>query len=200
MAFIPVPHGARAVVKFSKGTEEFSNTIHFTKTDYTEADQQALATAIDAQCTLVNMWAMPTSVNYIGVDVYDARSDTGLIKSAVTNGHNGSASGEALPVNLALVLTLYTESRGRSARGRLYIGGHGEGAWDGSEFLTTTETAVEDWFGDVVSAAAAIGWTAVIASKQHNNVVLPTATTYTITDWSVRNRKPGTQRRRVDRP
>ena len=200
MAFIPSPHAARAVIKFAAFTQEFSNVLHFTKTEYTDTDMAALADALDAAVVSALKSSLATAVAYSGVDVYDIRTVGGNVVYNTDGIGTGSDTAEPLPVNLAIVVTLRTQTRGRSGRGRVYVGGFSEDKFDGEVWSAGAETAAEAYIQACKTNAETAGWGFALRSIQQDQVKFDTAVMRPITSFGVRNRLPATQRRRIDRP
>lgn len=197
--FIPTPHGARAVVNWGKGTEVFSLVFYATKDGYDLAAQQALANAIDGTHTALRMAGWAPQVQYLNTTVYDARESDGPIVTALANARAGSGSGEALPLNVAVCITMRTPGRGRSARGRKYVAGFGENSTTAGEWNAATVTNAVNYIQAIIDAAAAQGWAIVIRSIRQDGAVVNPAATRAVTSIQARNNKVATQRRRVDR-
>lgn len=200
MAFIPSPNAAKALVLFSHGFETFSNQFYFTKDAFSTADMEALAAAIDLSVGDVHMPNISSGVQYINTTVYDARSIGGEIVLDNTSNTVGGAEGDPLSSALAVVVTLRTATRGRSGRGRVYMGGLTEGEMLNGIFTATGISVATGYVANIEAAAAAIGWTYVLRSTQQDGNVLNPAVMRPITGWEVRAGLPGLQRRRVDRP
>lgn len=112
----------------------------------------------------------------------------------------GNDAGQALPPQNAVVMTLYTSQKGRSYRGRVYLPGVSENAWDGSAMpgaiLTnylTIPTNLGNIFGPTGSNA---NWQLVVISRYLNKIKrgtpVGTAVTSIVIDPIIRS-----QRRRV---
>lgn len=200
MAFIPVPNAVLARWNFTLGTQSFSVNPWFSKAGFTFADQTDLANALDGIVVAELKPFMSSSASYVNVTAYDMRSETAPI--VVNSDGAGPGSGDAfnMPINCACVLTLYSATRGRSGRGRLYFAGFNEGDIDNGTWSVGLETALEDLGTQMKAAVEAIGWTWVVASRYTAGAARTEGVTYAITNWAVRSRSVGTQRRRVDRP
>jgi hypothetical protein len=186
-------------VTFQRGDEVYSNVYHATLNDYSEADQQDLADAIDAIHTVAGMALFGDDITYVGTTVYDVRSVGGGIKFQNANTRVGGTSGDTMPLNVAVVVTHRTATRGRSGRGRTYVAGLPRGAWITTGFSSTLISDVENYVEAIRAAIVAEGWEFVIRSAQQNGVVLNPAVARPVTEVTIRNAEPGTQRRRVDR-
>lgn len=199
MAFIPSPHTARIVVGFQGGGFDFSNVFWATKTDFTTQDMQDLGDAIQAAFVSSVKAGMSAGIRETGVTVYDARTDSGELTTSTTGADVGGAAGEALPVNLALIMTLRTAKRGRSYRGRTYVTLFREADIDSGVFGSGAVALAGTYIGAVKTAIEGEGWTMVIRSIQHNNVTTNPAVLTPVTSYESRSGVPGTQRRRLDR-
>lgn len=201
MTFIPTLDGAKAVVKFSVGTEGWSNVLWFTKVNFVQADMVALADKVDAQVQGIYLPLAATDVMYVGTDVYDMRTDTGgMVTNIDGAGIGTSGDADVLPLNVACVVTHRTASRGRSARGRSYWAGFGESKITDGTFIAAISTGLVNLMNGIHGQAASIGWTMIVRSTQHAGQVRNPADVYPVTSFTVRSLKAATQRRRVDRP
>jgi len=88
-----------------------------------------------------------------------------------TVGTAGTMDGEAAPNNVATVLSLRTDKRGRSYRGRIYLGGIDIGS-----MVSTVDFSV-GYMANLLADLAtlwtgldAVGYDMVVVSKQHNGV------------------------------
>lgn len=199
--FVPLTHGARVVISFSTAdAEEWSNVLHFTKTNYTTQDLQDLIDDILTSANATIAPAMSTNTGLSSVTGYDIRSSGGVVLTAAGVPASGQDAAELLPINLAIVMTLRSATRGRSGRGRVYIAGFTEAKQVGGNWSAATVTAAGDYISGIEAAANANGWAFVIMSKQQDGVALNPAVARTVTSYEVRNTEVGTQRRRVDRP
>lgn len=199
MAFIPVPDAAMAVQKFSHDGQSWSNTLWFTKAGFVTADMDALAAAVGT--TVISYLKPFISLNatYDGVTVYDMRTATGE-KVEYNNGSGAGLDTDAIiPTNVALVLTLYSNNRGRSGRGRVYLSGFDETAIDDGRFLAQWGANVATWAAELETAVEAEGWTWVVVSRYTAGAPRASGLAQAVTSTAVRSLIPGTQRRRLDR-
>lgn len=200
MTFIPTPHCARAVVGFSiNSTYDFGNVLHFTKTNFVEADMLALAAAIDGEMNHL-LPQLSSSCTYLDTTVYDIRTVGGGLVVDNSSTANGSIVDQPMAPQVAMVLTLRTATRGRSGRGRVYIGGWPENNFESLAFSAAAIAAAGAWAAALEAAINAAGWVWVIRSIQQDGVALNPAATRPVTSYEVRNNKAATQRRRQDRP
>lgn len=199
MTFVAIPHCARVVVNWRFGTEDWANVFHATKTDYSLADQEALADAVDLSLSLMATNVFGEGVQYRNTTVYDMRSVGGAIVVNDDGTYSSTGAPAVMPTSDAVVVTLRTATRGRSGRGRVYVAGWQEGHWDNGAFNATATAHAMAYVGAVKAGIENSGFAMVIVSRQQNGVVLPTPATRPVTGYEVRSGRPGIQRRRVDR-
>jgi len=200
MAFVPLPHGALCVVRFSGGDMIFTNGFYFVKQNFSESDQDALADTVDTRFGAPMKTIMSNECAYEVTTCYDMRTSTGRVVQNADGAGTGTQTDDSLPLMSAMVVTLRTAERGRSARGRLYIGGLGEANFDGGQYSLAAKNAVLGNLSVLKSYALDLGWTWVVASRQQDGVPLTAMVGRPITSQEMRNYRPGSQRRRVDRP
>lgn len=200
MTFIPTPHTARAVVRFTKGSEAYSNVFHCEKPSFTKTDMENLAAAIDAIVGGSYDSIFNNHVSYMATDVYDIRTSTGEVVSENTTGAPGTVAGEGLPTNLAVVVTLRTATRGRTGRGRVFVAGFSESNLVEGVFDANCMANAKSYVDNVIAEALAVGWVVGVRSIQTDGVTNNPALMRPVTDTEVRSGIPGTQRRRLDRP
>jgi len=201
MAFQPLPDGVRAVLKYGyAGGREWSNTFWLTRADFTETNQQDLANLIQDEFENMCDDFLQEGWSLLSCTVYDMRSEFAPIKVDERAAYAGSIIGQQGAINAALVVTLYTATRGKSGRGRHYITGFSEDDMvSDSVSDTTVVEAIEDAYNAWIDTAETNGWTWVVASGQQNKVVLENRIPYAITSCAVRSPTFGSQRRRIDR-
>jgi hypothetical protein len=102
-----------------------------------------------------------------------------------------------LPNNAALVVTQYTDQRGRSFRGRNYIPGLPQSDLEDPSHVTPTQAA--DWaavWADLFSTMTTGGYTPVVTSYSFNKVPRTTAVSTPISSVAANN-ELDSQRRRL---
>lgn len=199
MAFIATPNAALVVMEWGSETIQWTNTLWYTKPEYTYEDMENLSQAhlesIDAPfLNHINVaWALQQ------ITVYDMREDGGPVYTYAPIDVEGTGTGGAMPAQVAMVLTTRTARRGRSGRGRIFVGGLDEDAIVGGVVDNVPALSVLGVFNAIMEAADGLGWTFVVRSGQQGGVILSTPQTYPVTDIVSRDRSMGTQRRRSDR-
>ena len=94
----------------------------------------------------------------------------------------GAVGGAALPLGIAACVSFRTDKRGRSFRGRVYVGGLPNAVINTvTTFATASMTALAEAFASLVTGAASAGYDMVVASKQHNGEVVSPAAQNLIT-------------------
>jgi len=199
MAFIPTPNAALVVMEWGSATIQWSNTLWYTKPGFTYEDMQNLNQVHLENISggflnhLADVWSLRL------ITVYDMRTEGGPVNTYTPTGVDGTGTAGSLPVQVACVLTTRTNRRGRSGRGRIFVGGYDEAALVDSALQQIPVNDTLAVFNAYKSEAAALGWTLVVRSGQQGGVVLSVPQTYTVTEIVCRDRSMGTQRRRSDR-
>jgi hypothetical protein len=132
--------------------------------------------------------------------VYDMRTANGPIVTGSTDPEGGEATGDAVTAKNACVLTLRTNKRGRSYRGRIYLTGFSEDEIANGRWSSSLQTAIENLGVAINENTSAIDWVWCVRSTQEDGVPRTTAVMTPITSWEVRSDIPGIQRRRAKRP
>lgn len=200
MAFIPVPDTTLGVVRFTLGTEEWSNTFWMHRPNFTPADQDDIADVLDQYWGAAMKPGLAPGAQYLDTTVYDMNTETGRIVINNDGAGVGSGTGEALPVSVAMCFTLYTANRGRTGRGRIYLGGFVEGHLLNGSWTTSIVSSRLNMLLAVQSNAAAAGWTYCVVSRFHNGAPRAAGIPQPIVNIASRSAKATTQRRRSDRP
>jgi len=200
MAFQPVPDAAQVIIESAGGGNTWSNSLWFTRPGFTTVEMEQLAVNV------FNAWGLAfTDWLAIGwqtnkVTVYDMRADGAPVRQPIVIPAPGAVVGEVLPLGDAAVLTLYTNTRGRSGRGRLYIGGLNASLMTEQVITNTEYQELAADMAVIVNAGETLGWTHVIVSRWHDGVKRPTAVTFPVTFIVARSNIIGSQDRRNKRP
>lgn len=154
MAFIPVPDTAKLVMRFSQFGRVYTNTTYWRKSsgwtgatlnDLCEYSYLAWETHIlGNQSTAVVMLA-PYAYDMSAVD-----GPVGTFDPPSTD--NGGNASPALPGNVTATVTLRTENRGKSGRGRIYHVGLTEGDVTNNAIILATRDTIlagyNSWWAD----------------------------------------------------
>lgn len=145
--------------------EHTVNVIHLRSSVGTLASLQA---ALDAHGTAA-MWGELNS-SYASTSItltkLDGTSASVTYTPATPANWAGGASGEEIP-EAAAGLTLNTAIRGRSYRGRIYVGPVTEAQCSGGNLLSAGVTAHTAAWNTFLADMAAVGWDLVVASYLH---------------------------------
>lgn len=201
MAFVPFTNTAKAVIAYGIGTlPNMTNTLYFDLAGFDTIDMANLAAAVQAWFCDNVLPHLSDKTAYKSVTVYDMRASDGeVVVEESRSGELGTALGDASAPSNCVVITLRTNARGRSGRGRNYVAGISEGVIS-SRVLDATFTAnIAAAYDSLVTGLPALSWVLVVASRQSNNVPLATGVTRVVTDAEVRNLVTGSQRRRNHR-
>lgn len=125
MAFIGAVNTVKAVLEQLFGTQTLANILYFTRTGgWDEATMEDLADALITWWDATLKTMANSALSLTGVTVTDVETSTGpTITVPVSPASAGGGAGPATPTNAAAVVTFRTAGRGRSARGRNYVGG-----------------------------------------------------------------------------
>jgi len=201
MAFVPVPDAAEVVVNGAIAGQPIANVwgAQFIGL-YNQTDLQNLADLVDAWVGSDYIPLFNAGVTYVNTHVRGLNSSIDLEAVSSANAGVGTASGAALPANASLCITLRSGKTGRSARGRTYL-------WpaiqpdltDLSHFTSGYANNAVVALQNLAAAFAGAGFTMVIISRQHNNVLLNPAVTYPVVSFDARNLAIDSQRGRLAR-
>lgn len=147
MAFIPTPNAARVAITTVSNLHPMVNTLWFRKTTpYTASDLGQLVSEIESWWGTQVMPLLCSQTGFTQVYALDASSESGPVATLVVSPVVfGGEADTPMTLNSAMTVTFQTAKRGRSARGRVYLGGWGEDA-------ATAATFAAGFLTDVVSA------------------------------------------------
>lgn len=151
MAFIPVPNCASIVVPYTIGAITMENVFGYRidgPLDATDVENAGAALAAAYNHLLP---AQGTTLEYQDMVMTDEQTETGaqLLYTGMT-GTNGTDSSNLLPYQTAGLISWSTDTRGRSYRGRTYLGGFCEAASDGRDVNPTLVGYFDDFAGELI--------------------------------------------------
>jgi len=159
MAFIPVDDGGTVVLHGTGPSGvvyenvlgiQLSGALDQAATD---SISDLIATAFDGNISDY----LSDTVSYNGITVTDLRTETGpQFDSDEGWPLVGASSGHALPLQTCALITWGTGLRGRSYRGRTYIGGYSETYSNGAHMESAAHTGLAD-FADGILATNLFG-------------------------------------------
>ncbi len=154
MPFIPVPDALEVVAQYSIGSIIFQNVFGYAYSsalDQTKTD--AIGTVLSAAYGEL-LGAQKTTVTYDSVVVTELATETGAQFTATTFGSGaGTDTAELLPFQTAALISWGTSTRGRSFRGRTYIGGFCEDQSSGRDIAADLLEALTDFTEHVLGDA-----------------------------------------------
>lgn len=199
MAFIPVPNTAEVILQGSINAHDAFITLNFEQADpFTIGDLEALLTAVedwwDNHLTdeLCSAYLLP-SIKAVALQTDSAPTVT---DTAFTH-HSGQQAVAPVQDNVAMVVSHYTDNRGRSFRGRNYIPALPAG------YLDTSSTFAETHVDDMTAVYEALQtimndtpFTHVVVSRYTGGAPRLLGLTTPVVRYQAK-RSIGTQRRRV---
>jgi len=202
VAFVPTPDCAKVVLVYNMAGQVYANTLWFQKTTpWGTAEMTALGDNVRY------WWATEMAVMYsndltlVDIVVYDMTAVDGPVIHDTTDlPIAGSQTTEPLAANAAAVISFRTSGRGRSARGRIYVGPLTEDACDDGLHLNSTYRPYLIDAGDAIPAiGAGIGWTHVVVSFQLDNVPRTAGFAQPVTTYLVDTALDSQRRRQAGR-
>ena len=198
MPFVPFFDTVQAVIGFDVAGAKWSTAMYFTLANLDSAKAQVLGGEIDLYFVTPLLDSLVTSCEFTDIVLYDMSSDESprytYTPAVAKFGASGAAS---VPLHTCLVATSYSDTRGRSGRGRNYITGFDESRCGPTVWNPATVSEVDNVFEVWQASPLSNGAEWVIASRYSNNVQLNIGRTFPVTSTNVRNNRIATQRRRV---
>lgn len=170
MPFIDVPSTLQANIRFVLAGEQVENVLNFS---WTSGDFAAACDAVYGTLDLVWWATMRACISnrMLHEEVYfvDLTSETaGVQTRPAFENPGGALTEEAVPNNAAFCITHRTALRGRSYRGRTYVGGLGNSQVDGNVVVPFAVTNTVLAFNATRETLAADNVTFMIVSRYHN--------------------------------
>jgi hypothetical protein len=184
-------------VMHGRYTGSFSGTVAQANAIFT-----ALSTGTPATTLLTHM---PSSVFMTAVTIRDLGVPNAPLVVSTGTAATGSATGNALPYEVALVVTKHTALTGRANRGRIYVPGWGTAAVaNDNTAIPAVVTDLQAWANTIQGAFNASGYTMVIAQPARAAYIGSTGTSHparpagsvTVGSLFVRDNHFDSQRRR----
>lgn len=200
MAFQSVPNTAEAAVQFTLNNVTCFNTYQFEKsTGYNQSDLDALAGVVDTWAGLTWVPLLSSTIGYTQTIVRGLEDENDLTALANADAATGGVGSLPLPNNNSIALKRVSGFTGRSARGRIYVVGLPTSYVSGDEnFLTTASiTDFLDALDDLIAAADAIGWVAVVVSRFLNGVKRAVGVTFDILQYEADDARIDSRRDRL---
>lgn len=187
MAFIPIPNGATLCFDFTTDGQmwQFCLTIQKRAGAPSTADLDTLTTIGEGFWTdhLKGFLSTPTTLRQIRATDQTSESGPASVLS-VAEAATGSAN--SLPLGTAIVNSFRTGLRGRSYRGRAYLGGLQSASLNTPTTMKAADiVSLLSYWADLANDLDAAGFDHVVASKQHNGAVTNPAVVHVVTDYII---------------
>lgn len=180
MPFIPIPNSATLCFNWVTAGQnwQFCLTVRKSAGAITPADLETITTTANGWWDATLKPLMGNENLLANITATDQQTQGGPQDIEVV-GEPGTGGGStAVPMNAAQVISLRTQKRGRSYRGRNYTGGWpavtlaSQVDWSGSASLSRASA-----WNSLANVLDLVGFDVVVASKQHNNTVTNPAET-----------------------
>lgn len=158
MPFQPVEDALEAVINGHIGSIPFVNVLGFRLTDPLTEELATITGDFirDSWSDNLNP-AITTDFSVSDITITDLRTETGpQFVYTDTEAMDGEATEDPLPFQTAGLITWNTATRGRSFRGRTYLGGFTEGGSDGRSVSSSTQSQMQG-FADALLVPGVFG-------------------------------------------
>ena len=201
MAFIPTADVVRATITGQSAIGPVVNVLALRRlAEPTPVGLAELAELMWEQWALLVMPNLSTSYSLSSVSVADqSAADAPVAVYSTTPTPTGSVAGDALPLGSSCVVTLRTAARGRTARGRIFVGLLAEADASSGQLTPTRADGIRGAIASLGFAVNIAGWELGVLSLQENGVPRGTGLFRPVTSIVVRSPLVGTQRRRQGR-
>jgi hypothetical protein len=199
MSFVPAPNVVQINQRATLFGQQIEN-VHYVELS-TSPDAAAIQAVADTALTEWENHMLPVlSVEYVYREAYatDLSSETAPAATAAAAANKtGGLAVSSVPGNVTLCLSIRTNGRGRSSRGRQYISGLPDDIVDGNAWTAQGAAGVVDAFAAYRDALTAAGYSLVVLSRRENNApraqgLAQLATSVLVTDLFI-----DSQRRRL---
>lgn len=168
MAYVPANNVVQVNIRQRILGQQAENTLYFLNSGGWDLESMA-AVAEGVRDWWTTGPRAVLSQNNILSEIYlvDLTSQTGPTYTlSVANDPGGPRTGDSTPNSVALCVSFRTGSRGRSGRGRNYVGGWAESSVNGNSFVASDVDAVVAAYQTLVDTPIAAGVTWVVCSRQ----------------------------------
>ncbi len=178
---IPLTWQVRLVWTLPNGRQA-SNVLHAIVPDGSppdEANATALFDDIAAATETTTYFAfLKTTTALQFIDIRDLRTESQALVQSTSAAVPGTGTGNALPEEVALVVSLRTALAGRAHRGRTYLTGFDDTALDANGHAVAGLTAAAaDWMTALKDSMLGLGMTLGIGHRGHAEYVNPKGAT-----------------------
>jgi len=162
---------------------------------YNTTTRTALLLTLDAWVIAEILPITSDDMSYTQVQLYDMESLSGEVLTQAGAG-TGALGVDSEPNSTAVVISYYTNRRGRHYRGRGYWTGLTQNDVTNGTLTVDAQTAWQSAIDQMVVDTDAIDWSHVVASRLNCNSTEAETETTDVTEWVVK-RKLGNQRKRT---
>lgn len=201
MPIVTNPNVVRVAIDQSVGLAPMVNVLHFlTSANPDEALLTTIASGVYANWTAVITPLVTNAVTFESATAYSMASDTApRVTYVPATPETGDVGQDPLPLNVAGVITWRSSARGRSGRGRTYVGGFGDAQAVGSNLLPSVVAALQTAAETFRAAMQAAGIPLIIYSTRSGGLPRATGLAFPVLSGEVRTGAVGSQRDRVNR-
>lgn len=205
MPFQPVPGGIEIVIEYVGPEQTRMVNVFHARWAGGGAVGPGLLTLVSAQ---VDAWVIanwkPIASQGYGVVGFTLKSletaEAPVQQFTYGSPQMGLYNSPAMPNNVTLAVKLLTGLSGRSARGRTYYVGLGEGNVLGNFVVAPTTIAIQAMFEALRTKIATVADVSLaVLSRQTGGVVRPQGVMYTVIQIALGDSRIDTQRRRLPR-
>jgi hypothetical protein len=198
MAFIPWPNGISLCFDFSTAGQNWQFCLALRKSAGAPTDSDLISVANEGYNgwvdNLKDLITDQTTLRQVRATNMTAQGAPQYVQNVAETGTN---TGDSVPLSACNVVSLRTAKRGRSYRGRAYIGGYSVAHLTDPVTADSGVTAgLTNFVQDLKDALDALGFDLVVPSRQHNGVVTNPAELNEVTAI-VTDAKIDSQRRRL---
>lgn len=173
MAFVATPDCAKVVLVYNMSGQIYANTLWFKRTStWGTSEMTTLGDEVRYWWATQMQDMYSNDVTLVDIVIYDMTAVDGPVVHDTTDlPIAGSQESDVLAANAASVISFRTSGRGRSARGRIYVGPLTEAASDDGLHLNSTYRTILIAAADAIPAIGdSGGWEHVVVSFQLNGV------------------------------
>lgn len=173
MAFIPVPNAIKVSLEFIVGGQLVVLTLGFSKASaITLGDLNSAAAGAGGWAQTTLMPLLSNQISYTGVTAYDLSAvDAPKVHVTPASPVAGGSVGPAEANNVAYVVSMRTNSRGRGARGRNYVPGVPAAVVNSPTTVTTAfSTALGSAYATLMDNFLSISMPLSVISRYLNKV------------------------------
>lgn len=198
--YIPVDNTIQVVAVQNIQGEIAENVFHFTKSSaWGSADLVTVANAVKAAYSNKIAPLTTAAWSLTEIRIADLTTQTGIAYDTGVTGVSGTGAGVAVPNNVAAVISWGTAQRGRSFRGRTYIGGLASGHVVNTNQLDSDGVSALDQFAAALQDTASFAGGSLAIVSYCNNKAWRTTGVATPVISHTSEVKLRTQRRRMPR-